>query len=313
MRTQAGTACNRGHRATVRGGVLISGDMRYTYNKIDDLLEGISIESAKTIQLDDCTTVQIYINDIFMIWPQGSTALDEFVTYLNACHISIKFTAEISAKQINFLDITMTVSDNSKIITSHYTKPTDYLLYSSEHPRHLLHGIPYSQFLRACRICTNTIDFRQHALVLPSYFFRRGYPKHLVENALNGAELHDRTYLFNKQRESKTKDTKDSDQAFYLVVTHNPKKKPLRDIVHENLPLLSKSKTTRTIADTNLSDYLVKATTKTLSENRTNIERNPCQQLKRCRYCPVINNTGKITSHSINKIKISVNEFCWHA
>ena len=75
-----------------------------------------------------------YIDDIFMIWPHGHESLDEFVTYLNQTHKTIKFTAETSTTQVNYLDVTVTTNGNNKLTTSLYTKPTDshnYLLYSS--------------------------------------------------------------------------------------------------------------------------------------------------------------------------------------
>ena len=254
-----------------------------------------------------------YIDDVFMIWPHGQESLNTFMEHLNASHNTIKFTAESSTSSVNFLDISISVNDHHDLITSLYTKPTDshnYLLYSSEHLRHLLRGIPYSQFLRVRRICTNIIDFRQHALVLATHFVRRGYPKHLVKAALIKAELKNRSSILNKQRdkiESKTP-LVNKDQSFYLVVTHNPKNPPVREIISENWPLLNKSKTTRTLTDAilifglrrnkNLSDHLVRASTKTLNKDTTNIERNKCQRPNTCRYCPIINKTGKNKSHS---------------
>ena len=41
-----------------------------------------------------------YIDDIFMIWTHTRTQLDEFITYLNSCHKTIKFTTEISLKDL---------------------------------------------------------------------------------------------------------------------------------------------------------------------------------------------------------------------
>ena len=96
-----------------------------------------------------------------------------------------------------------------------------------------------------------------------------------------------------------------------MVVTHNPKNPPLRNIVHEHWPLLSKSKATRTLEDANLifglrhnknlSDYLVRASTKTIDNKLANVDRNTCQRPNKCRYCPIINRTGKLKSHSNNK------------
>ena len=80
---------------------------------------------------------------------------------------------------------------------------------------------------------------------------------------------------------------------------------------YENWPLLNKSKTTRNIADSklifglrrnkNLSDYLVRASTQSEMTDKPNIERNLCQRPNICRYCPIINKTGKIKSLSNGK------------
>ena len=103
-----------------------------------------------------------YIDDIFIVWQHGENELDEVVRHLNDQHKTIKFTKESSSQSINFLDITVKFTHDDKITTTLYCKPTDshnYLLYSSEHPRHLLKGIPYSQFLRVQRICSDILDF----------------------------------------------------------------------------------------------------------------------------------------------------------
>ena len=228
-----------------------------------------------------------YIDDIFMIWPYGQGSLTEFVAHLNRNHNTIKFTVETSLTHISFLDITVSINHKThELTTSLYTKPTDshnYLLYSSEHPRHLLRGIPYSQFLRVRRICSNIINFRQHALTLASHFIRRGYPNDLVQKAFDKAELKDRSSILNKQKPTDDNKTEsDKPESFYLVVTHNPKNPPVRNIVHNNWSLLSKSKTTGTLEDANLvfglrrnknlSDYLVRASTRTTTNNLTNMQ-----------------------------------------
>ena len=90
-----------------------------------------------------------FIDDIFFVWTYGQDELDKFVNHLNTCHDTIKFTLETSNVLINFLDITITKEQDGQITDSH-----NYLLYSSEHPRHLLNGIPYSQFVRIKPLCT---------------------------------------------------------------------------------------------------------------------------------------------------------------
>ena len=48
-----------------------------------------------------------FIDDIFLIWTYGDNKLKDFVTHLNNCHDTIKFTLEQSLSTVNFLDITI--------------------------------------------------------------------------------------------------------------------------------------------------------------------------------------------------------------
>ena len=64
-------------------------------------------------------------------------------------------------------DIKLSIEGNGLCTSVHY-KPTDsrsYLLYSSSHPSHVKNSIPYSQFLRLSRLCSedseNVRFFRQ--------------------------------------------------------------------------------------------------------------------------------------------------------
>ena len=263
-----------------------------------------------------------YIDDIFIIWQHGADELNKLVEHLNSKHHTIKFTAEHSKISINFLDVTVTLNNDGDIITSLYCKPTDshnYLLYSSEHPRHLLRGIPYSQFLRVRRICSNILDFRQNSLMLATHFIRRGYPHKLISEALKRAESQHRpTLIAQNAPDSTPKIKKTHDLSFYLVVTHNPGNPPITNIVRNNWALVEKSKTTRFLTDANLvfgtrrnknlSDHLVRASTKT---TKTNIIPPHCNRTSTCRYCPKINKTGTLVStHNSRKYQSMIKVTC---
>ena len=143
-----------------------------------------------------------FIDDIIIIRTYGEEELCKFIEYLNSKHKTIKFTEERSTTPIDFLDITIQIEPNGSISTTLFCKPTDshnYLLYSSEHPRHILEGIPYSQFLRVRRICSKTTDFNGNVFMLSTHFIRRGYPKHLVLSALKRSLNLDRDTLLNKE------------------------------------------------------------------------------------------------------------------
>ena len=73
-----------------------------------------------------------YIDDIFMIWQHGRLTLDAFISHLNSCHDTIKFTAEISETKADFLDTTIHLTTEGNLWSDLYCKPIDthsYLRY----------------------------------------------------------------------------------------------------------------------------------------------------------------------------------------
>ena len=52
-----------------------------------------------------------YIDDSFFIWENGEESLKVFIERLNIFHSTIKFTAEYSKEQVNFLDVTIKLID----------------------------------------------------------------------------------------------------------------------------------------------------------------------------------------------------------
>ena len=51
----------------------------------------------------------------------------------------------------------------------------------------------------------------------------------------------------------------------------------------------------------NLSDSLVRASTRTMTEKSKRIDKAPCKRPKTCRYCPKLNLSGKIRSHTYER------------
>ena len=78
------------------------------------------------------------------------------VERINSIHSSIKFSGEFSNIEVDFLDVTM-YREGNKIFSRLFCKPTDshsYLEFNSCHPSQNKNSIPYSQFLRIRRNCT---------------------------------------------------------------------------------------------------------------------------------------------------------------
>ena len=242
-----------------------------------------------------------FIDDIFYIWPHGQFELDKFIKHLNSIHKTIKFTSESSLTNVNFLDTVVHLNDDNTLTTSLYVKPTDsasYLHYNSAHPRHCIREIPYGQFLRIRRICSNEQDFIDHCITKGRHFIRRGYPAPFIANAFYKALQISRSTLLEPKN--------GGDKPIIpniIVTTYTPGFNGLQKVVNDNWDILGKSCTTRSIHKTplitafrrpkNLKDYLVRAK---LKQTRDNTSENPniCLRPNTCRYCPKLNTDGRI-------------------
>ena len=119
-----------------------------------------------------------YIDDIFFIWPGSIQELEEFELLLNSWNPSIHLTFTSSPSSVNFLDLTIYISQGNIINTKIYFKPTDqHLLISpkSYHPRHVSKGILTSQLLRFKRLSSNIDDFNDTCKTLFTVLHKRGF------------------------------------------------------------------------------------------------------------------------------------------
>ena len=258
-----------------------------------------------------------FIDDIKTLWSLGSDKLDEFLAHINSSHPTIKFTVIRSHKMVPFLDTEVLLLPNHRIGITIHSKETDshdYLLYSSDHPRHVKDSIPYSQFLRIRRICTEWLDFMYQAIIILGHFVRRGYPSHILLEALSKACDKSREELLHSisdgpiatpQNIPKTKEV-------FFVVTHNRTNPPIQELVAKHWPMLGRSAATRPLLDykvtysrrrpPNLKDWLCKAKLPDLERHQ---HRPSCKSPGKCTYCPDINTTGTFT-HPVSRKTYSV-------
>ena len=247
-----------------------------------------------------------YIDDIFILWTHDAQALQTFIDHLDNCLPSIKFEAHISDSTINFLDVKVKLEDN-KIATTLYTKETDtlsYLDYSSCHPRSCKNAIPYSQFLRLRRICSDDEDFVIQSRKLALSFHKANYPDDIIQTGFNKAYYLDRSSLLHKETSNnKTKD----DPKIFLITDHHPSFRAVLDIVSNNWDMLDNSSSTRPLLQIpvvrgfrrpkNLRDLLVRAkltNPDTTQRGSTTSRGKKCKRMN-CNYCKLIDKTGRIT------------------
>ena len=260
-----------------------------------------------------------YIDDIFMIWDHGRDELNKFITYLNTSSESIKFTSEISGTELNFLDVKVKM-ENSHLTTDLYVKPTDrntYLPYNSAHPRHCMRGLPYGQSLRIRRICSRDEDFKLHAAKKAAQLSKHGYPKDLLDSMIRAYNKDRRSLLSGEEKNT----NEIENENIFLTTTYNKQFTGLQDQVTTTWDLLGRSNTTRFLQSKkvkvgyrrpkNLRDLLTRARlppldtdgddSRNLTESRALvIEKKGCENPK-CRYCPRLNKSGKITSKSTGR------------
>ncbi len=241
-----------------------------------------------------------FLDDILIGWSHGKERFDEFVTYLNNCHKTIKFTAESSPSKVPFLDIMVNLEEGL-LWTDLYCKPTDshnYLHFNSAHPEHNKTSLPYSQYLRLKRICTRDEDFLRHSRMITFHFVRRGHPKKLLLDAFNRVNDLDRMTLLEQPR----KEQEEGDTIF-LITTYIPGFSGLRDIVQKNWGILSRSSTTKRLSEhrsihgyrrpKNLQDSLVRAKLPKVSSEMASIKQPNCEtrnkcNTKNCKYCTIL-------------------------
>ena len=141
-----------------------------------------------------------YIDDIFLLSTMTEDDLRHFIDAFCNFHPAVEFTFDI-AKKVNFLDISLSI-ESFGISTSVYYKSTDshlYLDYQSNHSPSCKNAIPYSQFLRLRRLCSNDDDFKVKINEMSQFFLDRGYPLFVVTLAMEKVFKTSRETLLYKE------------------------------------------------------------------------------------------------------------------
>uniref|UniRef100_A0A3P8U3H0 Reverse transcriptase domain-containing protein n=1 Tax=Amphiprion percula TaxID=161767 RepID=A0A3P8U3H0_AMPPE len=145
-----------------------------------------------------------YIDDLFFIFTGTTEQLQEFHQYLNSTNPNIKLSLEFSNKEINFLDLLISLDEQGSIHTSLFRKSTDrntVLHAESFHPKSLIENIPFGQFQRLKRICNSQTDFNTQATEMQQRFVQRGYKAKTLSGALTRVKTLDRrNLLIRRQR-----------------------------------------------------------------------------------------------------------------
>lgn len=187
-----------------------------------------------------CHCVQLwyrFIDDIFILWSGTRAQFQEFINFLNSNILGLHFTYELSNDCLSFLDVLIRRGDDNNIVTTMYRKPTatnSYLAWNSHHPRTLKKSIPYGQYLRARRVCSELSDFKKVADDLRVRFRARGYPDGVLRNAYQRALGQNRSTLLSKVKRSPSEETK----TIRFITTYSSGSEQIRDLLKNNWSIL---------------------------------------------------------------------------
>lgn len=241
-----------------------------------------------------------YIDDIFMIWQHGEMELLAFIEAFNLAHPTISLSHSYSTHSINFLDVTVTVSQG-RLQTNLYRKPTDtrqYLHFHSSHVRHCKTAIPYSQSHRFRRICTSQADFDSNCRELKTALLNQKYPEQVIDDAITRANQLNRTEILRKKAPKPNQQTN-------LVLTHSASSPKVASILRKHHNILAQSERLKRIfpepprvvyrRSKNLGDVLTKSS---ISRPQTT-GCMPCNK-PRCKVCPQMTTTQRAASTASN-------------
>ena len=242
-----------------------------------------------------------YMDDVAGAASCSEEDLREFLEFASSFHPNLEYTWSISTDKLPFLDIYLKPRDNH-VSTSIYYKDTDshsYLNFSSSHPSSCKSSIPYSQFLRLRKICSENDDFESEANKMETFFVARGYPNDLIRRGRERASIKSRAELLENNAGNNT-----ANDRVPLVTTFHPMNQDACKIISGNFRILHDDSTTNNIfrkpplmafrRAKNLKDLLVRSSlpqdppnhpTGTFRCNRTV-----------CRTCPHVNSSNTIVT-----------------
>ena len=130
-----------------------------------------------------------YIDDIIVLTSGSDDENCRLFQSISNEHI--KYTMSSADTKGEFLDIQLIINpETSLIVTEPYSKPSAtpfYLHAKSMHSKHTIESIPYAQFLRLKRNCSEEETFEKHAVKMTRAFVLRGYRNSTLSRALDRA------------------------------------------------------------------------------------------------------------------------------
>jgi hypothetical protein len=220
-----------------------------------------------------------------------------------------------SSRKIDFLDVTIIKDEEGYLTTDVFQKETDthsYLHQSSSHPNNCKKGIPYSQFLRLRRLCTDNSILKRRLSEYIEYFANVGYSRKQLKDTANKV-------LTQSQMEALIEKSVQKESRTRLIVTYNPLLPRIENIVKKHWPITQLTEKCRNALykppqivykrNKNLKDFLVKSKYREMKQNDHNqvYEVKKCNKI-RCSWCKNIEEGRTFTSQTTKKVYNIIHE-----
>ena len=152
-----------------------------------------------------------YIDDVFSLWDAKREEIDQFILEANRHHPTIKFTAEISEKEINFLDTTIFKGErffkNSVLDVCTHFKPT-------EQAPSVRKGFIKGEALRLLRTNSSEKLYEDNIKKFKTRLRERGYPRHTTSSTTSSEK-------YDSKRESRHSKKNKKCVKIFCLLSHN--------------------------------------------------------------------------------------------
>ena len=179
---------------------------------------------------------ELVLNVVNKFWCRNSGKGIYKLTSFTLAHSTRESVSLVSLiSHVLLLDILVSINGN-RLITSVFYKPIDshsYFLYSSSHRNHTKQSIPFSQFLRLRRLCSEDEDFESKSLEMREFFVQRGFPTSLLDTAFSKASQIPRSETLSNSVTNVTDHNRTP-----LVLTFHPFNFKVRDVIRKNFHIL---------------------------------------------------------------------------
>ena len=172
-----------------------------------------------------------YLDDIFIIWTDTTSKLQQLVTDINNCHPTIKLTSETSTESINYLDLTITIN-SKQLTTSTYFKPANtfsYLPANSHHPNSTKQGIVKGEMIRMLRNNSDQTGFTEQSDFIKDKLVQRNYSNTTIQQ---------QTPDYSQRTNYLTTTSKKSSEHRVTFITNFDPSIPTANIIREHWPQL---------------------------------------------------------------------------